>query len=113
MIYLAGPYTHDDPKVRAERAKELTRVCVQLIQRGEQVFSPITLGHTLWELDNSLPTDAFFWETYNYWFLAKCTKMLVLKLPDWEYSTGVSREIDFCNRHDIPIEYVDLEDTYA
>ena len=33
--------------------------------------------------------------------------MIVLKLDGWDSSYGVGKEIEFCRRHDMQVEYLD------
>lgn len=37
------------------------------------------------------------------------TRLLVLRLPDWELSGGVTTEILFAQKQGLPVEYIDLE----
>ena len=110
MIYLAGPYSHPSLSVRRERTKLLTEACNLLMSRGEQVFSPVTLGHALWEQNPNLPTDAHSWEAYNFWFLDRCDSLVVLKLPGWRESVGTTREISRANRNMLPVTFMTLEE---
>jgi hypothetical protein len=41
MIYLASPFTHDDPAVRQQRFEAACRAAAILISQGKTVFSPI------------------------------------------------------------------------
>jgi len=47
MIYLATPYSHDDPEVMEERFALVTATAAQLMLAGYVVYSPITHGHAV------------------------------------------------------------------
>jgi hypothetical protein len=40
--------------------------------------------------------------------LSRCDVMIVLCIPGWEESSGVTGEIDYAIKHKIPIIFVDL-----
>ena len=57
-IYLAGPYSHPDPTVRAIRFHKLNDKAAELLRAGNLVFSPISHSHPIAE-QCELPKD---WE---------------------------------------------------
>lgn len=105
MIYLAGPYTHVDAKIREERYLEHRRECISMMQAGIPVFSPIASGHTLLpELAHWTGDD---WLKYDIMVLKKCTHLVVLRLDGWEKSRGVNMEIGAALAIGMPITYID------
>lgn len=105
IVYLAVPYSHEDPKVMEDRVKKVNVMAAFLIQNEEIIFSPITHCHTLREY-GKLPETWDFWKNYDLEFLAQCRKLYVLTLPGWKESIGVQAEIAFAKEHHIPIEYL-------
>src|SRR4051812_15243129 len=84
MIYLASPYSHDDPTVREERFREACRATAALIDVGEVVYSPIVHSHPL--AAHGLPTAWEFWEKQDRELIARCDEVVVLTLDGWESS---------------------------
>lgn len=109
MIYLAGPYAHIHEHVKSRRYEQLTFVTAVLLRQGTTVFSPVTHCHPLAQ-QYKMPLDHDFWLNHDLAILARCDKLLVLQLEGWEHSIGVQREIAFADEHNIPVEYVILED---
>lgn len=104
MIYLASPYTHDDPKVRAERWIAVCKECARLMSRGIKVFSPIAHTHPI--ALQGLRGDWDFWKSYDSQFLEWCSELWVLMLEGWEDSVGIKEEIELAKCMGKPIQYV-------
>ena len=107
-IYLAGPYTHEDPAVREGRYRALTRVTAAFTQRGELVYSPVTYTHPWASITPGLPPDFEFWRAHCLGILrAWATELMVIKLPGWETSRGVKAEIDLATAMGLDVTYAD------
>jgi len=106
MIYLASPYSHDDPKIREERFNKVNKAAASLMSQGLIIFSPISHTHPI-ALAGALPLGWAFWHEYDYEFISMCNKVLVLKLEGWENSIGVNAEIAIAQELCIEIEYID------
>ncbi|MEM1368551.1 MAG: DUF1937 family protein [Cyanobacteria bacterium P01_H01_bin.15] len=111
LIYLAAPYTHDDPRVVAERMRIIDSYAASMIGAGYRVFSPLSYGHNL-ARRYSLATNYEYWASFNDEILRACQYLLVLRLPGWQDSKGLAREIAIAKEREIPIEYLypDLSD---
>jgi hypothetical protein len=109
ITYLACPYTHELPQVRAERFMAANKAAAFLIRRGYIVFSPITMTHPIDMLlageDATLGTD--YWVRFDEAFMDLCSNMAVLQLPRWQESSGVMREILFFQQKGRPIWFLD------
>lgn len=106
LVYLAVPYSHQDPAVRRERFKAVNRVAAKLMREGVFIFSPISHTHPI-ELAGDLPYDWNFWYGYDRAILKHCKKLLVLKLDGWQSSAGVAGECDLARELGIPIEFLE------
>lgn len=106
LIYLACPYSHDDPQVRQKRFESATKVAATLTKAGHHVYSPITVGHTLCQYAD-VPCDWEFWEANDRIYLSISKAVFVLMLPGWETSTGVQAEIKIADDMGLPVEYID------
>lgn len=92
MIYIACPYSHPDPVVRAYRVRAATIYAAQLSRAGRPCFSPLSHSAPIVEAGGS--------EAWQYWLhvglrvlVPACREMHVLCLPGWTKSQGVKTEI--------------------
>lgn len=97
LVYLASPYSHDDPSVREDRFQAACRAAAHLMRAGLRVFSPIAHTHPIL-LASDLPTGWEFWEAYDEAVLRACRALVVLKLDGWKDSTGVRGEVRIARR---------------
>jgi len=105
MIYLACPYNHEARHIRLYRFSEVNRVAAELMYLGEIVFSPISHSHPIAEA-GGLPLDFDYWKTFDEWFISRCDKVVVLKLPGWKESVGVKAEVLMAIRLGKDVEYM-------
>ena len=105
-IYLACPYTHDDPEVRRARVEAANRKAAELLQLGLIVFSPLTHSDRLGELMGN-PMDHDFWMRQCRAFIEWADEIHVLRLPGWETSRGVAAEIKLAMEMGKPRHYMD------
>lgn len=105
MIYLAGPYSHEDPKVREQRFEALTKRAAELMIDGFTVFSPITHGHAIAER-HDLPLEFEWWQNQCLDMLSRATSMVVLRLDGYAESKGVAAEIAHAEKMKITIEFM-------
>ena len=108
MIYLASPYSHPDPEVRAARLRQTCRHAARLVRKGRLVYSPIAHSHMLAE--QGLPADWPFWAEHSRWMLSACRELVVLALPGWEESTGVKAEVEIAQGLGLPVRFVAPEE---
>lgn len=106
MIYLASPYSNPSRAVVEDRYQTTMAFCAEFMRRGHVLFSPILHCHELTKA-HSLPSDAAYWQSYNYSILRRCESLWVLTLDGWETSVGVSDEISKASFLRMPIEYYD------
>ena len=107
LHYLASPYAHPDPAVMEARRAAACRKAGELISKGVAVVSPI--AHNVAVLDEAGgQTGPGRWKAQDLALLSACEKVLVVWLPGWLHSRGVSAEIDAAGKLGKPIEYVDL-----
>ena len=102
-IYLASPYSDPSPAVREERFFATERATAWLLRERIWVYSPIVHCHAL-ALRYGLPTDAGFWQEYNFAMLRGAAALWLLKLSGWENSIGMRSEIAFAGREGIPVQ---------
>ena len=123
LIYLACPYTSDQPLVEEGRYHLVTKVAAALIVKtGCEVFSPVTHSHLINKLANRYaleeglswtPSDYDFWMRFDYHMLDIADWLYILTLKGWKDSKGVQLEEDrfivrTANRH--CVKYIKVED---
>lgn len=106
LIYLASPYTHDDPWVRQERYERALDALTYLLRQDKFVYSPIVHSH---HADGRLrgTKDHDFWMRQAIEMLHRCDAMTVLMLDGWKLSKGVAEEIVVASRLGIPVHYLE------
>jgi len=109
FIYLACPYTHDDPDVILQRFYRVNKAAGVLMDRGYVVFSPITHSHTIEvAMERVKPWD--YWRIQDFELLRRSDALFVLMLDGWRESVGVSDEINYARELNLPITYIDPKD---
>ena len=103
VIYFASPYSHRFRIVRWWRARQIRRIMARCINEQDAIvpFSPIALTH---DLDHLCP-DVKWVEDYDVYLLGRFDGMIIVKLPGWDRSVGIKRELNFCFAHSIPYAY--------
>lgn len=102
-IYLASPYTGTE-KEQHKRFIAACKCAARLMEQGEVVYSPIVHGHTVAKHMSDKPHD--FWMKQCYPMLERASLMCVLQIDGWAQSKGVSMEIEFANKLNIPVVFL-------
>ena len=121
-FYLASPYTalHDDGTyddiLMQERYTAVTECFQKLVAAGLSVYCPITMTHHIDCMHrnlhgNRIPNE--FWNGFHKPFLQYTSQLYVLKLPGWEGSEGVTKEIKTAKGRNLPITYLEHIPTHA
>ncbi len=109
LVYLASPYSHPDPFIRAERYGQVVLAAASMMAQGYVVFSPIAHSHHVGAyLPDGTAMDHDFWMRQDLPILDRCDLLAVLMLPGWDQSRGVCAEVAFANHRSIPIEFFTL-----
>lgn len=106
--YLGLPYSDDDPLVEDWRASISDRVAADLTKQGRIIFAPISAWHHIAK-KYKLPGTFEYWLKLDEEFIKASKKLLIITLPGWQESTGVSEEIKLAKKYSIPIDYIDPE----
>lgn len=108
LKYLASPYTHVDPAIRDQRAREVCRVAARLIEQGHHVIAPIGFYHQI-HLCGDLPAKWDFWHELDQKLIGVCGELWVVMLAGWATSVGVTAEIDIAKKLKIPVYLIHPE----
>lgn len=110
LIYLACPYTHKYDTVMQERFEKASKVAAILMERGNNVFSPLTHSDIVCRyMEEDLQTDFSFWLSRDLQIIDFCTHVYVLMLEGWDESKGVAVEIEYANQNGIPVKFLNEE----
>ena len=104
--YLAIPYSHKDEKVMDYRASVSDFICSKLMKNGRLIYAPISSCHHIAK-KYGLPRNWEFWKHLDEEYIKICKRVVVITLPGWEISTGVTAEIELANIYGIPVEKLD------
>ena len=108
-IYLASPYSHDNPDVRETRFELAAKAAASLMRQGHFAFSPIAHSHPL-AVHGDLRGDWKFWRDFDHSFFDWCDELWVLTLPEWDKSPGVRAEVVDAQKRGIPVKYIDMSE---
>ena len=110
FIYLAAPYWTDNATLRGRRARDTARLAARLMEAGFTTFSPISHGVLIAPyVREDLRDSHDFWIAQDFELLKHAWALFVYCLEGWQFSQGVTREIEEANRLHIPIEYISGE----
>ena len=103
--YHASPYTHPQEGIRRRRYLEASYFYKVFVEADIPTFAPIAFHHDL-ALVLDLPKDAGFWARVNYTWLRRCDSMVVITLPGWKESVGITHEVANAKAHAKEIHYI-------
>lgn len=105
-IYLACPYSHEDPIVRSNRFFVANKVAAHLIQQGFIVFSPISHSHSIC-VQKGFPYEYSYWKDQDESFIQWCDEVYIILEDGWEKSVGVREESFLAVENQKSIRYID------
>jgi hypothetical protein len=106
--YLAIPYTDKDESIMDFRAEISDIICADLMKQGRLIYAPISSCHHIAK-KYGLPRNWEFWSSMDEQFVSMCKKFLIVTLPGWEKSTGVTEEHKIAKREGIEVGFIDPE----
>lgn len=104
MIYLSSPYSSPDKIIREQRARLATQEVIKFLNKGLNVYSPVSYYHNIITIF-SLPMDKNFWWKYNSELFKMSRMVYVLCIDGYYESVGVRQEVAFAIASGIPIFY--------
>ncbi len=112
LIYLAGPYTHQDKAIIQQRIDENAAAVAYFMNTAKNIylFSPVLqCFHVANRHD--LPHEFSFWADRDFFMIKKSSAMWVLTLDGWRESYGLSQELEYAESINRDIFYVVKEST--
>ncbi len=111
-VYVASPYWHADPDVRAERVNTAALTTLSLINAGVFAYSPVVHSKLLVDVaiaHDEEPSEAV-WRAHGLGMIASFSVLLVLEMDGTSLSTGVSAEVETARKRSIPVVYAPATD---
>lgn len=103
-FYLASPYSHKSIHKQIERYNEAVRCLAWLTDRGHVIFSPIVHSHPV--SMTGTRGDFDFWKLVDEVFIGRSAGLLVLTLPGWAQSKGVTAELKMAQEFGLPTQFI-------
>lgn len=107
LYYLASPFTHTQKEIMRMRTEIAIDVSIKLVNADYIIFSPIAYNGS-W-IDKGVRGDWEFWKEFDLKIISKCEGVIVLTMPGWENSVGVTEEVEFAKEMAIPVYYLSPE----
>jgi hypothetical protein len=109
LVFLSGPYSSTPDKNHLYESIMRASSLYMIRNQGARVVSPL-FYHPALALVPEMGSDYNFWGDYSRELLQKCEKVIVLKYPGWDESTGVKDELATASAANIPVEYLEYAD---
>jgi hypothetical protein len=103
LIYLASPYSKYSGGLQ-EAFERVVKKAGELMLLGYKVFCPIAHTHHIQATIGDIGADG--WLEQDFAVLERCDELWVYKMPGWENSYGVQKEIERANVLGIPITFI-------
>ena len=105
LVYIASPYSDSDLAVMQARYEVVRDVTLRIICEQKVVipYSPIAYTHQFGEI------GGIDWYEWDFKFLHRCDRMLVVQMDGWEDSVGIQKELEYCKRNLIRIYYSSVD----
>lgn len=109
LYYLASPYSHENPFVRHIRYEIINAIAAQLASQGFLLLEPIASCHNK-SLLYKLPAGYEFWKNRDRRLISRSDGIIVVIMPGWQESVGVTDEIEFATSLGLPVHYLNPKD---
>jgi hypothetical protein len=106
VVYVASPYTHY-PYGHEAAAQDAGRVTAALMRMGICAYSPIVHSHAVAHIGGLDKVDGEFWQRMDAPMVEAADACIVVKMPGWDVSKGVTHEIAEFTAAGKPIVYLD------
>lgn len=110
LIYLASPYSHEDPEVRHQRYHDVLDMTTKMILKWNLiVYSPIVHNHhiAIQHKDRNESMAFEFWKKFDHKMIARCDELWIYTIEGWKESKGIQAEREFALSLGMRIRFVD------
>lgn len=109
LFYLASPYSHDNSFVMQFRYELIIYTASILTKQGFRLIEPIGMCHSS-SLRHEMPTGYEFWKTRDRGFIDVSDGIIVMKMPGWSTSVGVTDELEWAAKTGKPIYFIEQDE---
>lgn len=114
LVYIASPYTDENPGIMHLRAARITQITAKLQRRHGQThtfISPIVHGHALVTTEEgaSIPKSFDYWEAHDFNLLRRCDELWIVMMHKWHESRGVDAELAYAKKLGKPVTWIDKD----
>ena len=96
LIYLASPYTHQDPKLMHKRFVQISNLAGRLLKKGYHVLCPISSSVPIAKYGHVKSTKWKAWADLDLNYLGRCDEIWITALDkEWINSVGMYHELKF------------------
>lgn len=108
-VYLASPYSNKDLKIQQWNEITINKVLAQLINKGyRKIFAPIAQSVAASKAGN-LPGGYDYWAETDEYFVETAKEMFITMMKGWENSYGIAKEVEHCEKSNIPLRFIRLD----
>ena len=108
MIYLCSVYSYKaDASLMQKRFEYVEEFVAENFDWP--LFSPIVYTHSV-GVKYGLPKTYDFWKKRDRHFIELASEVWVLKMPSWEFSEGVTDEIEYAKSIGKHVHFIDVAD---
>lgn len=105
LFYLASPYSHKCKIIKEYRYFLVAAAAAELYQAGFNLLEPIGSGHPI-AIRYDLPQGYEYWQKRDRLMIERSDGVIVLTIPGWAESVGVTDEIKYAKELGKPVYYV-------
>lgn len=114
IYYFASPYSDESKLLIEQRYVNTIYHAGELIKKGFCLIEPIGMSHPVAQRFD-LNTTYEYWKTRDRLFISRCDGVIVLTLPGWNKSIGVTDELAYARELKLDIKFYcpDMEEFIA
>lgn len=105
LFYLASPYSHKNTIIKEYRYFLVAAAAAELYQAGFNLLEPIGSGHPI-AIRYDLPQGYEYWQKRDRLMIERSDGVIVLTIPGWAESVGVTDEVKYAKELGKPVYYV-------
>ena len=106
LVYLACPYTHEDPKITQLRYAVSVHIAGHLFKQGIMVFAA-SMHNAFLGTMTGLGDQFSTWQPFNHAMIERADKLMVVTMEGWELSKGVQDQIQYAKSLNKPVEMIE------